>query len=143
MSFTLVKPGFNVHRPHPADIILSDLYPTPKINTKAKIPHAGVIFLNWASGAGRLGSPTPYIFDSFEHGFDYIPTVFATYKYNDATRIVEGTLPFQFGALGLFAMSADKTNINLEYYSYDVMDPATAIDPFTLQIRYYVMVEHG
>lgn len=105
-------------------------------------PHAGTIFLNWTQTAGVNFDTTQLIY-SFPHGLNYVPTVFASYQWTDGTNTQRGTLPFQLGALAIIVIDADPANINLKYFSIDSSIPATTITPFTMQIRFYVMVEPG
>lgn len=139
-KFTLVVPGADVRNPNLSDIIVSDLYANPKISTVANPEHAGTIFLNWQSSL-TIPDGTTKLLDFFPHGFDYTPTVIATYKFDNGFGKNEGTLPFQLGGLGVIVMDADAVNINLKYQS---LDPGvTTIPPFTMSIRYYVLVERG
>lgn len=139
--FTLVKPGADVNHAQITDYIISQDYPAPKISTVATPAHAGIIFVNWASSI-FLPLGTTRIIDSFPHGFSYVPTVFATFKFDNGSRKIEGALPLQIGAIGVIIVDADATNIYLKYYSIDLAG-ITIIPAFTLQARYYVMVERG
>lgn len=141
-TFRIALPGNDVHTARIQDLAIDRRYPNPKIYTKANPPHTGIIFLNWASSIG-VNFQTTKILHSFKHNYNYIPTVFASYKFDNGSQILRGTLPFQYGALGVITMDADDTNINLKYYSIDGAIPATTIPPFTMQIRFYVMAESG
>lgn len=141
-TFRIALPGNDVHTARIQDLAIDRRYPNPKIYTKANPPHTGIIFLNWASSIG-INFQTTKILHPFKHNYNYIPTVFASYKFDNGSQVLRGTLPFQYGALGIITMDADDTNINLKYYSTDAAIPATTIPPFTMQIRFYVMAESG
>ncbi len=138
--FKLSLPNNDVKRARIQDVVLDSTYPNPKINTKADPPHAGTISLNWVDTTGVPYATTKLLY-SFAHGYNKMPTVFASYKYDTGLVVRRGTLPFQLGALGMISIDADAKNINLKYYSFDIFD--TPIPPFIMQIRFYVMVEHG
>lgn len=140
-KFTLVLPGADVRNPTLSDIIVSEKYPNPKVLTTANPEHAGDIFVNWQSSIA-LPDGAIQLIDLFPHGYDYVPTVIGTYKFDNGFGKIEGTLPFQYGALGIIVLDADATNINLKYYSLD-LSGAVTIPPFTMTVRYYVMAERG
>lgn len=135
----LVKDG-NVDNPDISNIIIDTAYPNPKIYTKANPPHAGIISVNWQS-AISISQGTTRILDYFPHNLGYIPTVFGTFKFDTGLVIREGTLPFQYGGIGMIFIDADLDNINLKYHSTDI--GAVVIPSFIMQVRYYVMVEAG
>lgn len=138
--FRIALPDKDVHRGKVVEMVLDSRYASPKIDTLASPPHAGLIFLNWTDTTGILGGITK-ILCSFPHGYNnYVPTVVGLYQ-----SITGGgnTLPLQIGAIGMLTIDADQTNINLKYFSIDPFNPATAITPFILIIKFYVMAEHG
>lgn len=138
----IVLPGSDIETARIQDIVVDNLYPSPKIDTIASPPHTGIIFLNWTDTTAIANDTTKLIY-SFPHGYvGYIPTVFASYRFDNGSNILKGTLPFQYGALGNIIIDADEENINLKYYSTDFLGP-TPIPVFTMQIRFYVMAEQG
>lgn len=138
--FRLALPNKDVHRGRPEDMAVDSRYHNPKIDTQAVPAHAGLIFLDWRDTA-IIAYDTVRILYSFPHNYGRIPTVIASYKFDNGTVILKGTLPFQLGALGMIVMDADEVNINLKYYSFDFL--GTNLPQFTMQIRYYVMAEQG
>lgn len=140
-TFRLVKPGARVRNARITDIIASTNYPAPKIWTKANPAHAGTIFVNWQSSL-IIPFGTVKLMDSLPHGLPYVPSVFATFKFDNGSIRREGTLPFQDAALGMITIDADIVNINLKFYSTDISG-ITAVPAFTLTARYYVVVEPG
>lgn len=140
--FRIALPGKDVKEARVWETAVDNLYPNPKIDTAPTPPHAGIINLNWTRTAAVTNNTTVLI-HSFPHGYNHVPTVFASYSFSNATVTtpIKGTLPFQLGAIAIITIDADATNINLKYYSTDA--GATAINPFTMQIRYYVMAEKG
>lgn len=138
--FKLALPGFDAQSARVWEEVLDNLYPSPKIDTTPVPPHAGIIFLNWADTTAVPNNTTKLLY-SFPHGYNHIPTVFASYSYDNGTIRLRGTLAFQNGALGMITIDADEENINLKYYSFDLA--STAITPFIMQVRFYVMAEHG
>lgn len=140
--FRVAKPNEDVLRAAIGKMIVDSRYAFPKIDTQANPPHAGIIFLNWQSTAG-INDGTTKILASFPHNFNKMPTVIANYAFDNGTNRFKGMLPLQNGALGELFMDADDVNVNLKYYSFDQSIPATAIVPFTAQIRFYVMADHG
>lgn len=140
--FKLAVKGVRVQGARAKDLIIDSDHPNPKISVLANPPHAGNIFLDWQSTTG-VDFETIITLYPFPHGFQYVPTVFASYQFDNGSVKEGGTLPFQLGALGMIVIDADATNINLKYFSFDQSIPATAISPFTMNIRYYVLVEPG
>lgn len=122
------------------DMALDSRYPSPKIDTLATPPHAGIIFLNWVDTTTIPDGTTKLLY-SFPHGYNKAPTVFGSCKFDNGTTILKGTLPFQLGALGIILIDSDDKNINLKYYSIDIF--SLVIPAFTMQVRFYVMAEHG
>lgn len=141
-AFRVALPGEDVLRGAISKMIVDSRYPFPKIDTQASPPHAGIIFLNWADTSG-IPDGTIKLLCFFPHGYTKMPTVFGSYAFDNGTNRLNGTLPFQNGALGVIFLDADDVNINLKYYSFDQSIPATAILPFLMQIKFYVMAEHG
>lgn len=140
--FRVAREGEDALRGKVDKMVLDSRYPVPKIDTQADPPHAGIIFLNWNDTTGVDNDITKLLF-SFPHKYNKMPTVFGTYAFDNGSTRLKGTLPFQFGALGMIFMDSDDVNINLKYYSFDFSIPATAILPFLMQIKFYVMAEHG
>lgn len=141
--FRLVLPGGDAKRPRPKLIIVDRDMDVPKIDTSADPEHAGIIFLNWESTGITMPINTFRILDKFPHDLNQIPTVVASYKFENGSVSLKGTLPFQYGALGVITMDTDDENINLKYESFDANIPGTAIPPFLLQLHYYVMSNAG
>lgn len=139
--FKIVLPGSNVHQSRLEDKVIDSLYSNPKINVVARPSHASVISLNW-------NNPTPVAYNitkilySFSHNYDYVPTVFASYSFDDGSNLRNAILPFQYGGLGMIVMDADIKNVNLKYLSLD-LSSAAAIPTFIMKIRFYVMAERG
>lgn len=140
-KFSLVKEGADVNHPRLTDFIISQDYPNPKIYTQGSPSHAGNIFVNWQSSI-FITQGSVRLIDSFAHGFAYVPSAFATFKFDNGSTKREGTLPFQYGAIGMITIDADATNVNIKYLSTDLAG-ITIIPAFTMQIRYYLMVERG
>lgn len=138
----IALPNKDVENGHIGEMVLDSRYPNPKIDTLANPPHAGTIFLDWNDTTG-LPDGTIKLIDSFPHNYTKLPTVFASYKFDNGSNILKGVLPFQNGSLGVLVIDSDDKNINLKYYSTDQGSPATAITPFIMQLRFYVMAEHG
>lgn len=138
--FRMALPGFDVHRGKPEQMVLDNLTDSPKIDTQAKPPHAGIIFLDWKD-------TTPIGFDvikkihSFPHTYNQIPEVIASYKFDNGSVNIKGTLPFQLGGLGMIVMDANETNVNLKYYSFD--SGGNTLPVFTMQVRFYVIAAPG
>lgn len=131
----------DVHDAKLLDLVLSSQYPSPKINTKATPPHAGIIFLDWVSTTIVVTFPATKTIYSFPHGYSYIPVVIGSYDFFDGTTYRRGTLPFQYGALAMIVIEADKTNINFKYLAIQtdvVPQPA-----FTMRVKFYVLAERG
>ena len=141
--FRVSVDGKSIKSKHLEDFVAHETYPFPKIDTSANPPHAGNISLNW-NDSTAIGFGITKIAYSFKHGYDYVPTVVATFNFQSSTSSLQrrGTLPLQFGAIGIITMYADDTNIYLAYYSTDISG-VTAITPFLMRIRYYVFAERG
>lgn len=137
----LALPGTDAKKASVGQLVTDSIHPNPKIYTLATTPHAGIISLTWNTTTARAYGSTLTI-DTFTHNLGYIPTVFASYDWSNGTIERRGTLPFQYGALGMIVIDADTTNINLKYFSLD-LPGTTAIPAFTMTVRYYVMVEPG
>lgn len=138
--FRLALPGFDVHRGKPEQMVLDAVHDSPKIDTQATPPHAGIIFLNWQD-TSVIAYDTVKLITSFPHKYNQTPTVIGSYKFDNGFTILRGTMSFQVGALGMLVLDADETNINLKYYSFDFL--GTNMPTFTMQIRFYVMAEAG
>lgn len=138
--FKLALPGFDVHRARAGELVLSNLMDSPKIDTQATPPHAGIIFLNWQTTTA-IPFDTTKIITSFPHNLKRIPQVIGSYRFDNGFNTLKGTFPFQLGALGILTMDADEININLKYYSID--GASTAIPVFTMQARFYVIAAPG
>lgn len=141
MSFKIALPGFDVRTSRVTEEVLDGLYANPKINTKASPPHLGIIRVNWATTGIIIPTDTTRILYSFPHNYGYVPTVFASYAFDNGTIRSNGTLPFQMGGIGIVTIDADLVNINLKYYSFDLA--STAITPFLMNVKPYVMAEQG
>lgn len=141
-AFRVALPNNDI-RANLDQLAVDSRYPSPKIDTQASPPHVGLIFLNWASSSIALADGTTKLLTFFPHNYNYTPTVFASYKFDNGSNILKGTLPFQNGSLGMILMDADSVNVNLKYYSFDSSFPSTNISPFLMQIRFYVMAEGG
>lgn len=138
--FAISLPGSDVFGAKLTDEVVDSLYPNPKVSTIASPPHAGIIFLNWSSSL-IIPERTTKLLYSFPHNYENLPTVLASYKFDAGSGIFYGTLPFQYGALGLILMDTDAVNVNLKYFSLDIA--STTIPAFLMQIRFYVMAERG
>lgn len=138
-KLVIAQPGFDADTARVWESVVHSLYPNPKIDTLPNPAHTGIIFVDWRRATGVDGGETILI-DSFPHGYNYTPTVFATYLFNDDSA---GTLPFQVGALGMLTIDSDEKNINVKYHSIDFIFPTTPVEAFTMRLRYYVMAEHG
>lgn len=141
--FKLALPGNDALKASVSNEVVDSLYPNPKINTKANPPHTGIIRLHWVSSGVTVPYDQTNILYSFPHGYGYVPTVFGNYKFDNGSIIRRGTLPFQYGSLGIIVMDADDTNVYLKYFSYDLSVGLTAVPPFEMQVRFYVMAEQG
>jgi hypothetical protein len=139
-TFRLALPGTDTDNAHIDQLAVDARYPNPKIDTLASPPHAGIIFINWTDTT-PIASGTTKIIYSFPHNYSTIPTDFASYKFDNGSNILRGVLPFSNGVLGVIFLDADEKNINLKYLSTDV--GTTVIPAFTMQVRFYVMSEHG
>lgn len=138
--FRLALPGFDVHRGKIEQMILDSQYPSPKVDTQAVPTHAGLLFLDWQDITPINYDEVKTIF-SFPHRLGRVPIVIASYKFDNGTVVLKGTLPFQLGAFGIITMDADEKNVNLKYYSFDIF--GNNMPQFTMQIRFYVMAELG
>lgn len=138
--FRMALPGFDAIRGKVEQMITDSRYASPKIDTQAVPPHAGVIFLNWTD-TNIINYGVTRLIYSFPHNYGRIPTVFASYKFDNGTTVLRGTLPFQYGALGMITIDADEKNINVKYWSFDFL--GNNIPAYTMQIRFYVMAEAG
>lgn len=130
-------PGVDVKQARVWETAIDNLYPNPKIDTAPTPPHAGIIDVNWTRTAA-VPDDTTILIHSFPHGYGYTPTVFASHE---TEGISTGTLPFQLAALAVITIDADEENINLKYYSID--NSGSAITPFVMHVRYYIMAERG
>lgn len=138
--FKIALPGSNVHQANLGEEVLDSRYPSPKISMTASLPHAGIIFLNWATTGIIIPKFTVRLLYSFPHGYNHIPTVFQTYTYDNGTRVLHGMFRASLG-LGIMLMDTDDTNVNLKYISGDL--GSNPIPPFIMKIRFYVMAERG
>lgn len=139
--FKITLPNNDVRTSDLKDEVLNSLAPSPKINTQASPPHVGIIFLNWASSSLVIPRGTTQVLYSFPHGYNYVPTAIAVFAFDNGVNPQNGTLPFQYGALGIITIDTDALNVNLKYFSIDL--GSTIIPPFTMQVRFYVMAERG
>lgn len=140
--FRIALPTNDVRRGKVTEMVLDSRYPSPKIDTTARPPHAGLIFLNWNSSTITIPFGTSRVLYSFPRNYNLCPTAIGSYSFDNGTRKTRGTLPFQMGAQGIILLEADDDNVNLTYYSTDVPG-TTVINPFVMQIRFYVFAEHG
>lgn len=140
--FKISLPGNAVRDADLKNEAIDSRYASPKISTVATPPHAGIIYLNWQSTTLSYPERTTKVLYSFQHNYATIPTVFASYKFDNGTQHIYGTLPLQIGSLGLIILDTDKTYVNLKYFSLDIAN-TTPIPPFALKIRFYVMAEAG
>lgn len=136
--FKLALPGFNAKDARLDQEVLDSAYPSPKINTVPTPPHAGLIYLNWQSTIVVPLNSVKLLY-SFPHGYNYIPTAFATYAYDDGTTRVNGVLLYS-NNYGTLVLDTDSTNVNLKWISGDGTNP---VPPFIMHIRYYVFAERG
>lgn len=139
-QFILSKAG-NAAQARLKDIIVSSKYSSPKIYTLGNPPHAGNIFINWSSSLAKAYGTTTLI-DSFPHGFQYVPSVFATFNFQNSSNQLDGMMPFSYGAIGVITIDTDATNVNVKYFSTDLAN-TTVIPTFNMVIRYYLMVDPG
>lgn len=127
------------------DLAISSQYPSPKIDTKANPPHAGIIFINWVSAGILVSRDTPRILYSFPHSYNYAPLAFASYEFTDGTVRSRGVLPFTctvaVGAHAEVTIESDKTNVYIKHVP--LFTPAAAQQPFNIKIRFYVFAERG
>lgn len=135
-------PDKDLSRGKPDEMAIDNRYANPKIDTQAAPPHAGNIFLNWTSTTGISQGTTKLIY-RFEHGYNYVPTAFASCKFDNGANVIRGTLPFLNGSLGVITLDCDQTYVNLKYFSIDSSTTPSAILPFLMQIRFYVFAERG
>lgn len=139
--FKIALPGNDVKDASISQEVLDSQFPSPKVNTLAQPPHAGIIHLNWSSSVAVPLGTTKLIY-SFPHGYDYIPSCFASYSFDNGSVRNSGVLPFQYGAIGVILLDADIRNINLKYFSADLAG-VTVVPPFLMQVRFYVFAERG
>lgn len=139
--FRLMLPGADVDRHRPDQAVIDRDLDSLKIDTEADPAHAGIIFLDWKDPAKIVPIDNTILLDSFKHDFNQTPIVVASYKFENGTVLLRGTLPFQLGALGLITMDTDEDNVNLKYYSTDFQ--GFVVPPFLMQLRYYVMANPG
>lgn len=138
----MALPDRDVKRGRAVDMVLDARYPSPKIDILPNPPHAGIIFVNWNDTTGLAAGNIKLLY-SFPHGYGYVPTAFASYRFDNGSNILRGTLPFQNASIGEIIIDTDEINVNVKYYSFDQNVVPLAIGPFTMQIRFYVMSEHG
>lgn len=138
--FKVALPNNDVARARVQDLVIDNRYPNPKINVKANPPHTGIIFLAW-NDTTAVADQTTKLIHSFPHGYNSVPTVFASHKFDNGSTIRKGTLPFALGVLGIITIDADIKNVNVKFYSTNVF--SNPMPAFTMQIRFYVMVETG
>lgn len=119
---------------------LDSLYPNPKIDTRVIPPHAGVININWISTGVLVADGTDKVLYSFPHGYDYIPTVLACFSLQDASGTLSGILPFAT-AFSVVLIDADATFIRIRLYA--LQTGGLPLEPFNIQVRFYVMAERG
>lgn len=141
--FKIVLPGSKVDNSRVAEDIVNSAYPNPKVDTTASPPHAGIIFLNWASTGITMASGTSRLLYSFPHNYNYAPGVFGVCAFDAGSGVKHGPTPFFIGAIGVIVLESDRNNVNLKYFSSDIGGPLTAISPFTMRVRYYVFAERG
>lgn len=140
-KFVIALPGYRARGAGPSEVVLSSDYPNPKISVYASPPHAGVIFLNWHTAGLTVPVNTARVLCSFPHNYNFVPTVFGSYIFDDGSATKrQAILPLQYGGLGIILLDADEKNINLKFFSFDGV---TTIPEFTMQVRFYVMAEHG
>lgn len=140
-KFRLMLPGADIDRHRPQDAVIDRDLDSLKIDTTADPAHAGIIFLDWKSTTRIVNFDETVLLDSFPHKFGKTPIVVASYKFENGTVLLRGTLPFQLGALGMILMDTDDNNVNLKYYSFDFS--GLPVPPFLMQLRYYVMANPG
>lgn len=138
--FRIALPDKNAERGKPDEMAVDSRYSNPKIDTQANPPHAGTIRLTW-NDTTPIGNGTTKLLYSFAHQYGYVPTVIASYRFDNGINVLKGTLPFQLGAFGVLTIDADEKNVNLKYYSVDTSGDPTPT--FAMQIHYYVMAERG
>lgn len=136
--FKISLPGFDVHNSRISEEVVDSLYPNPKIDATANPKHAGIVYVNWTSTASITANSTRVIY-TFPHGYNYVPSVFGTYHFDNGTNRVNGVMPLQIGAIGMLVLDADATNINLKYFAINT----SVVLAFTAQVRFYVFVERG
>lgn len=141
-KFKISIPGVSVQDAKPSEETVDSTYPSPKVNTLATPPHAGIIFVDWSSSTQTQALGTTRVLYKIPHGYNYIPTVFGNYIFDNGTRKIRGMLPFQYGSLGMIILDTDKTNANLKYISLDLAN-TTPITPFLITVRFYIMAERG
>jgi hypothetical protein len=137
--FKISKPGVDVQDASSSETILDNLRSSPKIDTTAIPPHAGVIELEWTTSGIIVPYGETRVLYSIPHGYDHLPTAIGLF-----TSVTQGAgrLPFEIGAIGVLILDADSVNVNLKYFSSDLVG-TTVIPPFSLTIRYYIFAERG
>lgn len=140
--FKIALPNNDVKTARLADEVLDSRYPSPKIDTKASPPHAGILDINWQSSNIVIPHQQTRLLHRFPHKYGYIPTAFGVYTFDNGSRKTSGTLPLSIGAVGIITIDTDDTYVNFTYFSIDFTD-ITSIPPFIMQIRFYVMAERG
>jgi hypothetical protein len=138
--FRIALPDKDVRRGKITDMVIDDRYPSPKIDTLAQPPHAGIINVNW-NDTTTIPSGTVKLIHSFPHPYATAPTAFASYAFDNGLRRIKGTLPMSLGVIGILTIDTDDENVNLKYFSTD--SGGSPIPAFTAQIRFYVMAEPG
>lgn len=142
-TFRIALPDNKVQTADIKDEVIDSRYPSPKINTKANPPHVGIVYINWATAGLSFALGETKIIHQFPHGYDYVPSTFGVFSFDDGTNRVSGTLPFQFGSLGYIILEADVKNVYIKYFSVDAISPSIPVPQFTFQVRFYVMAERG
>jgi hypothetical protein len=140
-AFRVALPGQDAIRGRLQDMVLDARYPSPKIDVTARPPHAGIISIYWNDTTAIANDTTRLIYP-FSHGYNYTPTAFASYRFDSGSSIIRGTLPFQYGSIGMITIDTDRENVNLKYHSTDLAS-VTPIPAFIMQVRFYVMAERG
>lgn len=150
--FKIALPGKDINRASLQEEVLDSTYPSPKINSFANPPHAGIVKIHNTMNSSPLPAfgVTNTLY-SFPHGYDYVPTVFGNYIiYNkpdtNPNDSFAGQLPEVFvnassELLILLTIEADLNNISINMLGLKVA-PST-IAPYIFYIRYYVMAERG
>lgn len=140
--FKISLPGFDAKQTKLDEEAVDSIYPSPKVNVLAKPIHAGIFRLTWQSTGLAFASGTTRLLSSFPHNYNYIPSVIGVYRYDNGSRVINGIMPLFIGAQGTVVLDADRNNINLKYFSYDISG-SSAVLPFLLNVRFYVFAERG